>query len=153
MIVRYNVGSILPARVYPPHRWFFGQVVCALDYKTGDLGSIPGSGGITDWLFSAGWEPNQVLLECYQQYRPRLENRGGNDTQRGLCWKQVVPSIPGGDFCRLHMLNKRPCGFYKFWSLRNGTLPRSNQHATNLATLPENILAKLSRSTLYKLIV
>ena len=24
---------------------------------------------------------------CYQQYRPRLDNRGGNDTDRGLCWK------------------------------------------------------------------
>ena len=33
---------------------------------------------------------------CYQQYRPRLDNRGGDDTHRRLCWKQVVPSIPGG---------------------------------------------------------
>ena len=24
---------------------------------------------------------------CYQQYRPRLGNPGGNDTHRGLCWK------------------------------------------------------------------
>ena len=32
-----------------------------------------------------------------QQYRPRLDNRGGNGTHQGLCWKQVVPSIPGGD--------------------------------------------------------
>ena len=24
---------------------------------------------------------------CCQQYRPRLDNLGGNDTQRGLCWK------------------------------------------------------------------
>ena len=24
---------------------------------------------------------------CYQQFRPRLDNRGGNDTHRGLCWK------------------------------------------------------------------
>ena len=24
---------------------------------------------------------------CYPQYRPRLDNRGGNDTHRGLCWK------------------------------------------------------------------
>ena len=24
---------------------------------------------------------------CCQQYRPRLDNRGGNDTHRGLCWK------------------------------------------------------------------
>ena len=28
-------------------------MVCALDYKTGDPGSIPGSDGTTDWLFSA----------------------------------------------------------------------------------------------------
>ena len=39
-------------------RWFRGRVVCAFDYETGD----PGSGGITDWLFSAGWKPNQVML-------------------------------------------------------------------------------------------
>ena len=45
---------------------------------------------------------------CCQQYRPRLDNRGGNDTHRGLCWKLVVPSIPGGDFRRLPTLNKRP---------------------------------------------
>ena len=31
------------------------RVVCALDYEAGDLGSIPGSGRTTDWLFSAGW--------------------------------------------------------------------------------------------------
>ena len=42
---------------------------------------------------------------CYQQYRPRLDNRGGNDTHLGLCWKQFVPSIPGGDFRRLPTLN------------------------------------------------
>ena len=24
---------------------------------------------------------------CCQQNRPRLNNRGGNDTHRGLCWK------------------------------------------------------------------
>ena len=36
-------------------RWFRGRVVCALDYEAGDPGSIPGSGGTTDWLFSAGW--------------------------------------------------------------------------------------------------
>ena len=24
---------------------------------------------------------------CCQQYRPRLDNRGGNGTHRGLCWK------------------------------------------------------------------
>ena len=23
---------------------------------------------------------------CFQQYRPRLDNRGGNDVHRGLCW-------------------------------------------------------------------
>ena len=31
--------------------WFRGRVVCALDYEAGD----PGSGGTTDWLFSARW--------------------------------------------------------------------------------------------------
>ena len=36
-------------------RWFRDRVVCALDYEAGDQGSIPGSGGTTDWLFSAGW--------------------------------------------------------------------------------------------------
>ena len=45
---------------------------------------------------------------CCQQYRPRLDNRGGNGTHLGLCWKKVVPSIPGGDFRRLPTLNKRP---------------------------------------------
>ena len=24
---------------------------------------------------------------CCQQYRPRLDDRGGNGTHRGLCWK------------------------------------------------------------------
>ena len=48
---------------------------------------------------------------CYQQYRPRLDNRGGNDTHLGLCWKQVVPSIPGGDFRKLSTLNKRSLPF------------------------------------------
>ena len=32
-----------------------GQVVSALDYEAGDLGSIPDSGETIDWLFSAGW--------------------------------------------------------------------------------------------------
>ena len=48
---------------------------------------------------------------CCQQYRPRLDYRGGNGTHRGLCRKQVVPSIPGGDFRRLPTLNKRPLPF------------------------------------------
>ena len=34
--------------------WFRGRVVCALDYEAGDPGSIPGSGGTTDWLFRTG---------------------------------------------------------------------------------------------------
>ena len=38
---------------------------------------------------------------CYQLYKPRPDNRGGNGTHHGLFWKQVVPSIPGGDFRRL----------------------------------------------------
>ena len=49
---------------------------------------------------------------CRQQYRARLDNWEGNDTHRGLCWKYVVPSIPGGDFRRLSMLNKRPLPFF-----------------------------------------
>ena len=36
-------------------KWFRGRVVCALDYEAGDPGSIPGSGGTTDWLFRTGW--------------------------------------------------------------------------------------------------
>ena len=28
------------------HGWFRGRVVCALNYKAGDPGSIPGSGGL-----------------------------------------------------------------------------------------------------------
>ena len=44
---------------------------------------------------------------CYQQYQPRQDDRAGNDTHRGLGWKQVVLSIPGGDFRRLPTLNKR----------------------------------------------
>ena len=35
--------------------WLRGRVVCALDYEADDPGSIPGSGGTTDWLFSSGW--------------------------------------------------------------------------------------------------
>ena len=30
------------------------------------------------------------------------------DTHRRLCWKQVDPSVPGGDFSKLPMLIKRP---------------------------------------------
>ena len=56
------------------------RVVCALDYEAGNLGLIPGSGGTTNWFFSAGWY-------CYQQYRPRMDNRGANDMHPGLCWK------------------------------------------------------------------
>ena len=41
---------------------FRGQVVCALDYEAGDHGSIPGNGGTSNCLFSAGWYPDQVLL-------------------------------------------------------------------------------------------
>ena len=67
-------------------------MVCAFDYEPCDPGSPPGSGGTTDWLFSGN-----ITGNCHQQYRPRLDNRGGNDTHRGLCWKQVVPSIPGGN--------------------------------------------------------
>ena len=43
---------------------------------------------------------------CYQQYLPRLDNRGGNGTHLGLCWKYIVPPIPVGDFPRLPTLNK-----------------------------------------------
>ena len=70
-------------------RSFRGRVVSALEHEAGDPGSIPGSDGY-----------------CYHQYRPRLDNRGGTDTHRGLCWKLVVPSIPGGDFRILPTLNK-----------------------------------------------
>ena len=42
---------------------------------------------------AAGLPTGYLLLggnlteDCCQQYRPRLDNRGGNDTHRGLCWK------------------------------------------------------------------
>ena len=35
---------------------------CVLDYEAGDQSSIPGSVWTIDWLFSAGWIPNHVLL-------------------------------------------------------------------------------------------
>ena len=59
-------------------------MVCALDYEAGDPGSIPGSGRTTDWLFMLG---GNLTRYCYQQYRPRLDNWGGNDMHHGLCWK------------------------------------------------------------------
>ena len=61
-----------------------------------------------------GYSGGNLTGYCCQQYRPRLDNRGGNGTHRGLCWKQVVPSIPGGDFRRLPTLNKRPLPFLPF---------------------------------------
>ena len=48
-----------------------------LDYGTRDPGSIPGSAGTTDWLVSAGCN---LTGYCYQQYRPRLDNRGSNES-------------------------------------------------------------------------
>ena len=77
-------------------------MVCVLDYEAGNPGSIPVSGGTTNWLFSAGCN---LTGYCYQQYQPRLDNQGSIDRHLGLCWKQVVPYIPGGDFRRLPTLN------------------------------------------------
>ena len=53
------------------------------------------------WTMHSGWpilvgrilqEQEQVLGGnligyCYQQCWPRLDNQGGNDMHRGLCWK------------------------------------------------------------------
>ena len=54
----------------------------ALDYEAGNQGSNQCSCGIP-----AG---NSVLggnLTSYWYHRPRQDNRRGNDTYSGLCWK------------------------------------------------------------------
>ena len=54
-------------------RWFCDRVVCALDYQAGDPGSVPGSGGTTDLLFSAGLDWITVgLLEISCSIHTRL---------------------------------------------------------------------------------
>ena len=53
--------------------WFCGRVVSALDYEAGDPGSIRGSGGTGNSVL--GGNPTGY---CYQQCRPRLDDRGGN---------------------------------------------------------------------------
>ena len=65
-------------------RWFCGRVFCALDYEAGDPGLIPGSSGTTNGYPELGGD---LTGYCCKQYRPRLDNRGGNDTHHGLCWK------------------------------------------------------------------
>ena len=51
----YSFVSIFTYICRKISRWFRGRVVCAFDYEAGESGSISGSGGTTDWLFSAGW--------------------------------------------------------------------------------------------------
>ena len=65
-------------------RWFRGRVVCALDYEAGDPGFIPVAVGLpTGYSVLGGY----LTDNCCQQYRPRLDNRGGSGMHRGLCWK------------------------------------------------------------------
>ena len=54
-------------------RWFRGRVVCVLDYEAADPGSIR-----TNYSVLGGY----LTGYYYQQYRHRLDNRGGNDTHR-----------------------------------------------------------------------
>ena len=82
-------------------------MVCAVDYEAGDPGSVPARLP-TGYSVLGG----NLTGYCCQQYRPSLDNRGGNDTHGGLCWKYVVPSIPGGDFGSLSTLNKRALPFF-----------------------------------------
>ena len=35
---------------------------------------------------------------CCQQYRPRLDNRGGNDMHSGLCWNKSFHPYQVGTF-------------------------------------------------------
>ena len=54
---------------------FCGRVVSALDYESGDPGSILVAAEIlTDYSVLGG----NLTRYCYQQYRPRLDNQGGN---------------------------------------------------------------------------
>ena len=64
---------------------FCGRVVSALDYEAGNLGSIPGCGGTINCIISV--MGGNLTEYCHQQYRPRLDSRGGNGTHPGLCWK------------------------------------------------------------------
>ena len=67
---------IVQERVKGTRGLFRGRVGCALDYEAGDPGS-------TGYSVLGG----NLTRYCCQQYRPRLDNRGGNGTHRGLCWK------------------------------------------------------------------
>ena len=37
--------------------------------------------------FISGEQGNRYPLGGPQKYRPRMDNRGGDDTHSGLCWK------------------------------------------------------------------
>ena len=54
-------------------------MVCAVDYEAGDPVSIPGSGGTTEWLFSAGW----VLLPAVTRTVDSAGNKSFHPYQVG----------------------------------------------------------------------
>ena len=56
-------------------------------YEAGDPGLSPGSGGRKDYRLIISVLGGNLTWYCYQQYRPRLDNQGGNVTHRGLFWK------------------------------------------------------------------
>ena len=56
-------------------------MVCALDYGAGDRDRTQVAAGLPTGYSVLG---DNLTEYCYQQYRPRLDNRGGNDTHRGL---------------------------------------------------------------------
>ena len=90
----YEAGKLVPC--YHALAMYDRYRVRGPIYEAGDPGSIP---GIQSILFRfrfrvlAGLPTGYSVLGgnlagfCYQQYRPRLDNWGGNDTHRGLCWK------------------------------------------------------------------
>ena len=87
---------------------------------------------------------------CCQQYRPRLDNRGGNGTHHGLCCKQVDPSIPGGDFCRLPTLNKRPLPFfYLLVSFCQFVLKILSKHQIPKSIKGRNSVGNLRKTMIY----
>ena len=87
-------------------KWFRGRVVIVRwTTKLATRVRSTVATGLSNDFSVLGGNPSGY---CYQDYWPRLDNLGGIETHCGLCWKQVVPSIPGGDFRRLPILNKRP---------------------------------------------
>ena len=87
-------------------KWFRGRVVIVpwTTKLATRVRSTVAKGLSNDYSVLGG----DLTWYCFQQYQPRLDNLVGIETYHGLCWRQVDPSIPGGDFRRLHTLNKRP---------------------------------------------